>query len=180
MLNTISHSNTISQAVISYPKTVVSKYGYYKIPGMGKNEKKSEIAKKHRNALLYWKKERGLTVDGWCKQAGIAEGTLRNFLNSESDTLLASTLELLAAALHISVGQLLREAPILYSLEDDLMLRSSQAIQLAIMESKKNISLDQAMVFTVQLYNHVLKYRKSGNNIEPNEAIASLIIKQSA
>lgn len=39
-----------------------------------------------------------LTVNGWAKEAGISEGTLRNFLNGDSQSLSDRTYELLASA----------------------------------------------------------------------------------
>lgn len=140
------------------------------------NDERTRIAERHRAALRYWIKTRDLTVDGWCKKAGIREGTLRNFLNGNSATLLASNVELLAKALGLSVGQLLREE-VHYTADDDLMLNAANAIQEAAAAQQKKLTLEQLMAYTVMLYNYVLEYRNKGSDVAPNEAMAALILK---
>lgn len=46
----------------------------------------------------YMRQHPQLTVNGWCKAAGISESTLRNFLNGDSESLSDRSYELLAAA----------------------------------------------------------------------------------
>lgn len=68
----------------------------------------------------------------------------------------------------------------LYEADEELMKLSAEAIQGAATSSGKKISLPEAMAYTVQLYNHVIDYRKKGENIFPNEAMAALILKSVA
>lgn len=51
-----------------------------------------------RRALRTYMATHGLTVNGWAVEAGISEGTLRNFLNGDSESLSDRSYELLAAA----------------------------------------------------------------------------------
>lgn len=145
---------------------------------MGINEEKTAIAEKHRAALQYWIKSLDLTVDGWCRNAGISEGTLRNFLSGErSTTLLAANLELLAKALKMTVGQLLREDSITYKADENLMKSCVDAIQRASEEMKTQLSTGALMAKAVELYNNVIEYRMKGEEIQPNILIARLVLK---
>ena len=65
-----------------------------------------------------------------------------------------------------------------YLADDGLMKQAAAAIRQVAEAENRKLTLEQAMLMTVELYNHVIKYRKSGNDIVPNQAIAALIIKQ--
>src|SRR3954454_14636742 len=60
-----------------------------------------------RAGLARFIKSRGLTVSGWCKRAGITEGTLRSFLAGRSQTLTHATLAALAYAVQEPITALL-------------------------------------------------------------------------
>lgn len=176
----ISHNNAIRQDVNSHFKTIVSKYEHSKMPAMQVNSEKIKIANKHRAAFRYWIKERDLTVDGWCKAAGISEGTLRNFLNAHhGNTLQASTLELLAKALNINVGTLLREdIPKIYAPSDNRLLQVCGIYIMAAAKSKGiKLEMKEVFDFTISYYDFIIERRSRGEIIEPNETMADLILK---
>jgi transcriptional regulator with XRE-family HTH domain len=60
-----------------------------------------------RDRLKRFGEHKGLTITGWCKLAGITEGTLRGFLNGRSQTLTHATLAALAAAAGEPIAALL-------------------------------------------------------------------------
>lgn len=124
----ISHYNTNSQGSNSHYQTIALQYEPNKLASMQKAKKtdvksdvKSEIADQQRAAINFWLKKKDLSVLGWCTQAGISEGTLRNFLSGQNGAMGSDTVELLARAIHISVGELLGgpkniKIPILYKI----------------------------------------------------------------
>src|SRR3954466_4336062 len=61
-----------------------------------------------RAGLARFIKSRGLTVSGWCKRAGVTEGTLRSFLAGRSQTLTHATLAALAYAAEEPITALVR------------------------------------------------------------------------
>lgn len=61
-----------------------------------------------RAGLAQFIKSRGLTVSGWCKRAGVTEGTLRSFLAGRSQTLTHATLAALAYAAEEPITALVR------------------------------------------------------------------------
>lgn len=84
----------------------------------------------------------------------------------------------LATALNVSVGQLADDVGNMYGADDDLMQKSVDAIQEAAKSIGARLTLSQAMTYTVELYNHVLQYRRKGINTAPDEAMAALVLKQ--
>lgn len=64
-----------------------------------------------------------LTVNGWARAAGISEGTLRNFLNGDSDSLSDRSYELLAAVRSVPVS-LLRGEKAARSVHPEIPVRS--------------------------------------------------------
>jgi hypothetical protein len=60
-----------------------------------------------REGLARFMKSRRFTPTGWCKRAGITEGTLRSFLAGRSQTLTHATLAALAYAAHEPITALL-------------------------------------------------------------------------
>ena len=143
---------------------------------MKKTDVRNAIAERQRNAIRAVMERYNLRVDPWCKKANISEGTLRNFLNGDSDSIGAGNLELLANAAKISVGELLGEE-VHYKADDALMAEAAEAIQAAAISQNKKLTLADAMTYTVMLYNHVMEFRKNGKEIAPNEENAYLIIK---
>ena len=107
MFTTISHYNADCQPQNSYYQTIADKGKSFIFFGMKKTDKKEAIAKKHRAALRYWMETLDLNVSQWAKKAGIGEGTLRNFLSGNAESLQSDTLEYLAEAIGKNVGQML-------------------------------------------------------------------------
>ena len=62
-----------------------------------------------RHAICHFMQQRKLKVFPWCKRAGVSEGTLRAFLRGDTSTLQTSTLQKLADAENVSVGEVLGE-----------------------------------------------------------------------
>jgi hypothetical protein len=60
-----------------------------------------------REGLSRFMKSRGLTITGWCRRAGITEGTLRSFLAGRSQTLTHASLAALAYAAQEPITALL-------------------------------------------------------------------------
>lgn len=146
---------------------------------MKKTEIKKTISQKHRVAIKRFMTEHDLNVGEWSKRAGLTEGALRNFLNGINDSMGANNLQLLADAEGVTVGKILGEDNS-SSIDDDLMLRSLQSIEKAALIERKKLNTAQMMAFSVSLYKHIIKYRKDGEKIEPNQALAALVLKQQA
>jgi len=65
-----------------------------------------------RTAIHGFMEARGLNVLDWTKRAGVAESTLRNFLNGGTEAAITiKTLDLLANAEGVTVAVLLGQAP---------------------------------------------------------------------
>lgn len=66
-----------------------------------------------RKAIRRFMERRGLAVTSWCREAGISESTLRNFLNAKDAprTMQHASLDALAKAAHASVGILTGDVP---------------------------------------------------------------------
>lgn len=65
-------------------------------PATSRDEPAQADAERLRNSLSRLMKEKGFTVTGWAKKAGITEGTLRSFLGGRTQTLTHATLLALA------------------------------------------------------------------------------------
>jgi len=68
-------------------------------------------AERRRGALRRFMDAQGLRPATWARQAGVSEGTLRNFLAGRSDSLSQATLEKLAAARGVSAAALITGEP---------------------------------------------------------------------
>lgn len=147
--------------------------------GMSKTDVRDQIAQRHRQAIRKVMAERGLQVSPWCKRAGITEGALRNFLNGDSESMGANSLDLLAGAAGVTLGSLLGEE-IHYKIDDELMEKAVDSILLAAKSGGKKLNRAQEMAYAVMLYNHLIDYKKQGEYAEPNTAMAALILKTSA
>lgn len=69
------------------------------------------IAARHREAIIAFMEERGLSVNEWCTRAKVAPSTLYNFLNSKDDTksLSSRTLSQLAEVENTTISKILGE-----------------------------------------------------------------------
>lgn len=70
------------------------------------SDRNSESLRRHLRAFM---KKHGLNANRWAKRAGLSEGTIRNFLKGNSSSLRSVTLEKLASAAGVTVGELLGE-----------------------------------------------------------------------
>jgi transcriptional regulator with XRE-family HTH domain len=84
-----------------------------------------------RKGLLYFIKKMNLKPGTWAKEAGISEGTLRNFLTGRSNTLSYSTLRSLAHAANVEVSAVIertapdgRSVPVLYTISKDQIFQN--------------------------------------------------------
>jgi len=143
---------------------------------MRKTQLKEEIAEIHRRAIRNVMAEHDLKVAPWCLKAGITEGALRNFLSGAVDSMGANTLELLARAAGISLGELLGEE-VHYKADNNLMMHCVDSILKAAKTKKIKLTRAQEMTYSVMLYNHVIEYRRQGEIASPNEAMAALILQ---
>lgn len=65
-------------------------------------------AELERKSIRMFMEENGLTVNGWCKRAGIRESTLRGFLNSDKNTSMQlSTVRKLAQAMNVTIDSII-------------------------------------------------------------------------
>lgn len=64
--------------------------------------------------------------------------------------------------------------------DEALMEQAAQSVLSAAKAKGVKLPLAQAMAFTVELYNHVIKYRKQGENILPSEGVAAFILDKLA
>jgi len=62
-----------------------------------------------RQRIQDFRTSQGLSVSAWARKAGIAEGTLRNYLRGHTQSLRYETMEKLAAAFQMSVAEMLGE-----------------------------------------------------------------------
>jgi phage repressor protein C with HTH and peptisase S24 domain len=69
-----------------------------------------KTAAQRRRDLEGFIQERGLKVTPWAKRAGVAEGTVRNFLAGRSATLTQATVEALAAAADVTPAEIFPSA----------------------------------------------------------------------
>lgn len=175
----ISHNNANSQAGNPHYLTDAIKANSSSLSVMKKTEIRDKISQRHRAAIRAAMKKHGLKVSPWCKDAGITEGALRNFLNGDNESMGVNNLELLASAINISIGELLGEE-IHYKVDDDLMQRAAISIISAAKKKGLKLSRAQEMAYTVMLYNHAIEYRRQGHSVEPNEAMAVLFLKNTA
>lgn len=87
---------------------------------------KKSIADQQRKALVKFMASRGLKQSSWCKKANISEGSLRNFLNGDSDSMQSNQLQMLAQAADTTIAEILgvptgkvdSEDAILYALKE--------------------------------------------------------------
>lgn len=91
-------------------------------------------------------------------------------------------LEIYAKALNCSPEDLLLGASKgqLYEIDDELMQRSAEAILKAAAEKSLKLSLAESMAYTVKLYKHIREYRSKGEDLQPSQSSAALILKQNA
>ncbi len=176
MHTNISHNNAVQSIGNSHYHAIALKSAPRYREGMSKSSARDQIAKRHRQSIRRVMAERGLQVAPWCRLAGMGESTLRNFLNGDSDSMGANTLEILAHAAGVSVGYLLGEE-IHYKVDNELMNKSIAVILSAAKSENRKLSRVEEMAYSVMLYNHLVEYRRRGEASEPNEAIAALILK---
>lgn len=144
---------------------------------MDKNQELARVAAEYRKALNYWIETLDLTVDGWCKKAGLTESALRHFLSGTSNSLLASSVYSLAHALGMTVGQLLREE--YYSpVDEDVMQQIVDAMHKAEKITGKSFPLAEGMAFVNKTYNHMMEKRMHGEDIAPTEAVFAMLLKK--
>lgn len=116
-------------------------------------------------------KELGLNQRSLAIKAGCKPDVVRNRLSGKSTHWRQDT--------HEAIMRVLGE-PNFYTADEELMQKAAAAVQKAAESENINLPLQRAMTITLDLYNHVLRYRKKGEDIQPNEALASLMIKRSA
>lgn len=63
-----------------------------------------------------------------------------------------------------------------HAVDEDLITAAMGSIVTVAKAKKIKLSEIERMVYAVQLYNHVMKYRGKGEKIEPSESIAELIL----
>lgn len=63
-------------------------------------------------------------------------------------------------------------------IDEKLMQEAARAIQRAAEQSGKILGLAQAMAYTVSLYNDIVAEREKGQDVNPTEFIASLVLKR--
>ena len=136
-----------------------------------------------KNRIKEFRLERGLSLAKLEEETGISAQQL-NRLEKGERRLNQSNMVVIAAALKIAPEELIMSAAQsnkkqIYAADEDLMMRAADAVQQAIKNGKKKITLQDASKCTVRLYNHVMEYRKKGEIIEPSEAMATLILKSS-
>lgn len=79
-----------------------------------------------------------------------------------------------------SYEKCLGSTPRIYELDEDLMRNTTECIINVASEMDIHLSVSETMNYIVKLYNHIIKYRGSGKLIEPNEALAELILQKHA
>lgn len=146
---------------------------------MGKKESQDRTAERHRKAFRHWLNVLDLTVEGWCEKAGLTESALRHFLNGTSDSMKVNTVQALADAVGMTVGQLLREE--YYSpVNEEVMNQIFQALKKAEQLTGKSLPVAEGMVFMSKAYNLIIEERQKGMEINPGEAVMSMMVKYKA
>lgn len=143
---------------------------------MSKTNVRAQIAQRQRAAIKHAMAKHGLIVTSWCRDAGISEGTLRNFLSGENESMQTNNLEMLARAAGVSLSELLGEE-VHYKADNDLMQKSVESILRAAKDSRIKLSRAEEMAYAVMLYNHVIEYRKKGKDAVPDEVMGALVLK---
>lgn len=70
-------------------------------------EKKYDNADNERKAIRNFMNKRQLSVNGWCKRAGMPESTLRSFLNGQSNSMTLQSLMALATIENVALQDML-------------------------------------------------------------------------
>lgn len=117
-------------------------------------------------------RELGLNQRSLAIQAGCKPDVVRNRLSGKAKTWREDTHKKIMMVLW--PDQVYPDA----NIDDDLMRRCAEVIMHVASEQKKLLPLPNAMAYTVMLYKHILEYRRKGSIVEPNEAIAALILKE--
>lgn len=86
----------------------------------------------------------------------------------------------IAIVLGVSMNQIADDIDSGTSIDEELMRKAAEAIQEAARVLRINLDMAHAMVYTVRLYNHVMKYRRRGEETEPTVSNAELILQQKA
>lgn len=122
---------------------------------------------------------------GWSREklAEIAETSQDNVRKIEERErgLSQKWMQKFSTALRCNQEDLLKSHNVASRISDDineeLMIKSAEAITKAVKSNKMNLPILDAVSYTVQLYKHVLEYRRRGEEIDPTESIASLILR---
>lgn len=75
--------------------------------GRQSRARKPYCADNERRAIRDFMSQRNLSVNGWCKRAGMPESTLRSFLNGQSNSMTLQSLLALANVEKVSVQNML-------------------------------------------------------------------------
>jgi ribosome-binding protein aMBF1 (putative translation factor) len=65
----------------------------------------------------------------------------------------------------------------IYRADEELMQRCAEAIMAAAKNKGLRLDLAATIAYTTLLYNHVMEYRRKGQDTSPNEPMAALILK---
>lgn len=129
------------------------------------------------NKIRHFREIRGLSQERLGKSVGKKKDTISKWERGERKLKMEEAKKL-ASVLGISLGELagyIEDG--FYEADENLMQLCAEAIQLASQSQNKKLALPQAMALAVMLYNHVIEYKRQGNEVSPNEAMAALLLK---
>lgn len=137
--------------------------------------------KEFPNNIRYYRELRGMSQEALGKAiGGRTKDTISKWERGERKLKMEEAKKL-SSVLGVTLGQIGGEIEeTSYQADEDLMQLAAESIQKAALAQKRRLSLAEAMTYTVMLYNHIIPFRKQNKNIIPDEAIASLIIKNAA
>lgn len=170
----LSRNTASRQAQLTRYYDVALKRGSAIIVGMRKSEMNNEISEHQRAAIKKVMAERNLRVNSWCIESGVAESTLREFLNGKVAALSANTLYKLARTADTTIGELLGEP--LSEIDESLIDLCMKQLEKTSTEKKMQMETEEHIKAIVAMYNHIIERRRRGEDLKPNSSMASLIL----
>lgn len=140
-----------------------------------------------REELKAIRESLGLTFDQMAKKLGYSgassyqyyeEGYNKDYLENTFLLRLKKLIPLGISEERISALGVVGGPPKLYAIDHEVMDMAGQSIQRALASKGISVDLGVGIAATLELYNMVMEERQYGADVEPTEALASLVIRQ--
>ena len=148
---------------------------------------KSADPAKQRQHLIEFMGKYNLSTNKWCAIANINEGTLRSFLKGRTFSLTLKTLQKLAEAVSVSVGDLIPDEPVetdishLPFIDHKLLTDVVRMVDEMILEKSLNLSINERAQAYSNCYNIAVEKSKTiaGKRAEVTEMMIKEKIRKS-